>query len=623
MPCASSRPGATASMNRRTLWPERRTIHAPTRQPSRIPPQTPRPPCQTAKGPHHSSGTSSQLVTSWYARAPTMPAATPQTATRKTRSQSPPQRTQRQPVRATQAAIASSSISPYMWIVNGPASIVPLEGDGMLARKVTGQEILPGRAASCPRNADQWRGSGGTGRFPQRQTRRQNGAKNGLEQDLQCQLCGAAATEQADRKVQVDVLPQSQLGRRLGAVAGHLELLGPPGLHQLGLVPDFRLYRSHLHGSVFGRSARPVVPLPGDISGELEHLILVQVTLQPEGGVAGEPDQDVAGQPGLDRARLAGAELPPEHVLAALEPERELPEVDALHLRPRVDDLLRDADLLAPQLGEQHGLPPVVEERRDQPRLRVVARRRRAREVGQRHPQLGAALGDRTRERRPEAGRQRPLLGARQRLDAFDGDGADVEEAQDRGARLRHGHRDPERHERECYREHEHPARRHDLEAPPPLETRTHDRQEIRLGREVELASERDECAFELSHTLPSAARAHARCATSRSPAGGRAPPRPRARRAPRSSGARSRCAARPAARSRRRVGPAAARTRGTLPRGTGPRPPRAAPSPPAAPDARGGPPSGDDSSPRWRRSATARDETALPPGSGRARATP
>ena len=26
-------------------------------------------------------------------------------------------------------------MSPYMWIVNGPRSIVPLDGEGMVARK--------------------------------------------------------------------------------------------------------------------------------------------------------------------------------------------------------------------------------------------------------------------------------------------------------------------------------------------------------------------------------------------------------------------------------------------------------------------------------------------------------
>src|ERR671937_2374761 len=184
IPCASSKPGATASMNSRTLWPDRRTIHAPARTPSRIPPQTPSPPCQTANGPHHVFGTSLQLVRSWYARAPTMPKATPQTATRKIRSQSPPQRTQRQPVRATHAAIASSSISPYMWIVSGPTSIVPLCGEGMLARNVTGQKILPAAAGACL-----------------------------LEQDLQGQRRLAAARQELDRKVEVDVRPRRQLGR--------------------------------------------------------------------------------------------------------------------------------------------------------------------------------------------------------------------------------------------------------------------------------------------------------------------------------------------------------------------------------------------------------------------------
>jgi hypothetical protein len=32
-------------------------------------------------------------------------------------------------------------MSPYMWIVNGPRSIVPLDGDGMNARKLTGRRF--------------------------------------------------------------------------------------------------------------------------------------------------------------------------------------------------------------------------------------------------------------------------------------------------------------------------------------------------------------------------------------------------------------------------------------------------------------------------------------------------
>ena len=49
----------------RTSAPSRLATIAPTITPSPMPPQTPRPPFQIANGPHHSSGTSSQLVTRW------------------------------------------------------------------------------------------------------------------------------------------------------------------------------------------------------------------------------------------------------------------------------------------------------------------------------------------------------------------------------------------------------------------------------------------------------------------------------------------------------------------------------------------------------------------------------
>ena len=53
-------------MKSRTRPPERRTTTAPARQPSRMPPQTPRPPSQTAKMPFHFGfETSFQLVMSW------------------------------------------------------------------------------------------------------------------------------------------------------------------------------------------------------------------------------------------------------------------------------------------------------------------------------------------------------------------------------------------------------------------------------------------------------------------------------------------------------------------------------------------------------------------------------
>ena len=147
--CAMSSPGAAASRSASALAPERCATIAPTITPSPIPPQIPRPPFQTANGPHHSSGTSSQLVAMWYSRAPTMPAPTPHTATRKIRSQSPPRCTQRTPVSAMQAAMPRSSIRPYMWIVIGPRSSVPDEGEGMEARNVIRQSILPRDAKAC------------------------------------------------------------------------------------------------------------------------------------------------------------------------------------------------------------------------------------------------------------------------------------------------------------------------------------------------------------------------------------------------------------------------------------------------------------------------------------------
>jgi hypothetical protein len=66
IPCASIRPGAAASISANALLPARLATMHPTIVPSRIPPQTPRPPFQTMKTPCHlGSGTSDQLVITW------------------------------------------------------------------------------------------------------------------------------------------------------------------------------------------------------------------------------------------------------------------------------------------------------------------------------------------------------------------------------------------------------------------------------------------------------------------------------------------------------------------------------------------------------------------------------
>src|SRR3954471_7971746 len=71
-----------------------------------------------------------------------IPAITPQIATRYTRSHSPPIRTQRTPVSQTHAAIAISSITPYMWRVSGPTWKTPFGGEGIAASALTAPVLL-------------------------------------------------------------------------------------------------------------------------------------------------------------------------------------------------------------------------------------------------------------------------------------------------------------------------------------------------------------------------------------------------------------------------------------------------------------------------------------------------
>src|SRR5947199_5294161 len=110
-----------------------------------------------------------------------MPAATPQTAARRMRSQSPPMRIQRRPVSQMHAAIATRSVIPYACRWNGPRSTTPLCGDGMEARSATGL-ILP---------------MGGGRRYFVR--------ARALEEDAQSHLVGTALAHEVDREVEVDV----------------------------------------------------------------------------------------------------------------------------------------------------------------------------------------------------------------------------------------------------------------------------------------------------------------------------------------------------------------------------------------------------------------------------------
>src|SRR5215218_2827327 len=120
-----------------------------------------------------------------------IPKPTPQTATRKTRSQSPPRLTQRTPVSQMQPAMPSSSISGIL-----PAARPAREG-------------------------------------------------NRLEQDLKRQLGRAAAMHEVDRAMEVDVEPRCKRLRSVGLIACAFELGDPPplDLRQLAVMDQFS--RSH------------------------------------------------------------------------------------------------------------------------------------------------------------------------------------------------------------------------------------------------------------------------------------------------------------------------------------------------------------------------------------------
>src|SRR6266849_2384538 len=107
------------------------------------------------------------------------------------------------------AAIAASSISPYMCSTSGPMWTTPVCGEGML-RSTRGM----------------------------------------LKEDLEGELLSATAPQEVARQMEIDVGPSGDRGRGPPIEAGALQFLGTPALDHRALVDrNLEFCRSHFDHS--------------------------------------------------------------------------------------------------------------------------------------------------------------------------------------------------------------------------------------------------------------------------------------------------------------------------------------------------------------------------------------
>jgi hypothetical protein len=198
-----------------------------------------------------------------------------------------------------------------------------------------------------------------------------------------------------------------------------------------------------------------------------------------------------------------------DDVLPAREPEpvevrRQLDPFDAG--RPARHLLQQPGAVPEAELAQEHRLRDGEDDRDD---AVLLVEPGLAAQVRQEHGHAQGSFGLALRHRPAEADGERALLGGRKGRDELDRGAAEVEEAQDRTACLRHRECDPDCHERERDRD--------DEQAPPARPSRP-DRLEPELkGRRLrpfDLRRESGERTLELSHTAPSGARAPAPSAT-------------------------------------------------------------------------------------------------------------
>src|SRR2546430_343482 len=147
-----------------------------------------------------------------------------------------------------------------------------------------------------------------------------------------------------------------------------------------------------------------------DQAAEANRLVPGDLALEAERASPGRPEQDISGKTWVELAHVRGGDLVHEHVPAAGEEEPAVrADVRALDLRLRIDHLLAEPGLVAPQLGQEERRRAGPDHGRDQPVERVVTARRRALELREGHAEPRASLCFGTRARRAQTVRLRRI----------------------------------------------------------------------------------------------------------------------------------------------------------------------------------------------------------------------
>ena len=397
-------------------------------------------------------------------------------------------------------------------------------------------------------------------------------------------LVGAALLDQLDREVQVDVVPGRQRHRVARVEPGADQLLGAPVLDALDLRlgDDMYFRRSHVPG-IRCEAARGSPPEGGSQPIRRASRSACALEIRPSSRrVTGavRPEQHVAGDLHRPLPELAAAAEVGQRVRRALEPEAGLAvDADGLDDAPSRRPTSSAARSPARVLREQHRRVADAQDHRGEHAVEQV-HAAACLERRQQQPEADAPLrlGERKRSPSPPACERSCAAGSVSTRSTVAP--LEVEEAQDRRARLRHGERRrPARRLPPRARAHRHgnglpAARARPRRARAPAGTPAPGRAAAgaapassRLGLQA-LAQAR-EGAREARLDRPAAER--------------RARPRSPPRRARAGSGRRSRRGGRPGAVRRQRAAALGPRARGAPPRGTGPRPPGGSRRPPAA----------------------------------------